>query len=404
MSLKRWGFSVIWIIALLHMPSAFAMQSDRFPTPSDYSIKMAERDGRFSYHEVPAAVGVCPLALHVFNRIKDWQRPPDQTDEPTSIQFKFRRVDDAIKVDLSLIFGPVEKSRTLPRNGLPAESISSHSLRLGESALLQELARFGIEPFEIKVVSANSRTLDPSRVINRTKSVEVVRINKARRHYFVVYKNISSKNILAMRIVYPVGESPLGSFSQSHLKPLMAPGEIYETEFQLLSPGPMAQQVAGPGKRKPGRLTVAGVVYDDLTYEGEKEDAIEVAAGIRAKQIQWPRIIGLLKDAVAAYAQDKQRALDKLKKDVAALSIEPESSDITNLAKRFSPITERELGRLIYYLKEQMSEGRRRLLLRIEYGEKLERTNSGDREHSLPEIKNDFEEGLQKLLRFGFLR
>lgn len=400
-------FSVIWLIALLHLPSAFAMQRDRFPKPSDYAVRMPGYDARFSYHEVPAAKGVCPLALHDFKRIKDWQRPPDQTDEPKAIQFKFRREGDAIEVDLSLIFGPIEKFRTLPRKGLPAESIGSYSLRLGESASLQELARFGVEPFEIKVVSAHSRAIDPSRVVNWTKSVEVVRVDKARDHYLIAFKNTSSKNIIGMRVYFPTGEAPYGGFLPSHSKPLMAPGEVYELEFY--EPGHKNKQ----GKREPVRFTVAGVVFDDFTYEGEKENAFQIAARIRGEEIQWHRIISMLKEAVAAYGQNKQRALDKLKKDAAALGTEPENSMIADLIKRFSPLTEKELSRLIYHLKDQLNGEKCALLRRIEYGESLERTNGGflesptkdgGRENWLTAQRNGYEKVLRELLSFGLLR
>ena len=405
----RWLFSLVWLILIFHIPSAFAMQVDRFPTPSDYSIKMP-RDGRTRYYEVPAAAGLCPLALHSFNRIKGWERPPDHPGDPTAIQFKFRRVEDVIEVDLSLVFGTVEKSRTLPRNGLPAESISSYSLRLGESANLVELARFGIEPFEIKVVSSNSRTLDPSRVINRTKSIEVVSIEKARRHYRITYKNISPKKIIAMRLVYPEGIGVIGCFPQSHVKPLMAPGETYINEVHFPDLGGKTQQAAGPDKRQASRFTVAGVVFDDFTYEGDRDDALQVAASVRAEQIQWPRIAVMFKEAVEAYERNKQRAIDKLKKDAAALNAEPDSSVMADMVKRFSPLTERELSRLIYHLKYQFCDERTSLIIRVEHGEKLERTTggmiriAGKDEHWLTAQRNGYEEGLRNLLSFGLLR
>ena len=212
----RWLFSLLWLIVLFHMPSAFAMQwVAPFPTPSDYSIEIPGKDGRPSYHEVPAARDDCAVLINDLKRISGWQRPPDQTNQPNSILLKFRRVDDAIKAVLSLLY-PVGKFQVVPLDDSPTVNIATYTLRLGESATLQELARFGIEPFEIKVVSATSHTIAPSHVNNLTKFVEVVRIDKARSHYRISFKNKSSKNILALRFFYPTGQATYGNFPQFH--------------------------------------------------------------------------------------------------------------------------------------------------------------------------------------------
>ncbi|HEX5735229.1 MAG TPA: hypothetical protein VF131_20535 [Blastocatellia bacterium] len=405
----RWLFSAVWLIVLFHLPPAFAMQKDAFPKPSDYSVRMPSRDHRPSYYEIPEAVGVRSALFNIFTRISDWQRPPDQRSEPTSILFHFRRVDDTIKID----FSPVFQGEKIPwaiENEIPEGSAGSYSLRVGEWAILKELASFGIEPFKIEVVPSNSRTLDTSRVGNLTKSIEVVRIDEARNHHRVTYKNISPKKVLALRIFYPMYDIHHGGFPQIQTKPIMLPGETYYGDFyEFPDSRHLTQEDVGPGKFMSSKVTVLGVVFDDFTYEGEKVDAIEVAARVRARQIQLPRLVAMLKDAVAAYGDDKQRAVNKLKKDAEALKTEPEASVIADLVKRFSPLTEKEKGKLIYYLKLEMDTERDNLLAIIENGERLERTNGGLLENCtkcenwLTVASNGYERGLRSLLSLNLL-
>ena len=104
MHYTRWLFSAVWLIVLLHLPPAFAMQRDFFPTPNDYSVRMPGPDGRAAYHEVPVAKGNCSVLVNIIRRIEGWQRPPDRKSEPNSIIFQFRRVDDEIKVGLSVVY------------------------------------------------------------------------------------------------------------------------------------------------------------------------------------------------------------------------------------------------------------------------------------------------------------
>ena len=156
-------------------------------------------------------------------------------------------------------------------------------------------------------------------------------------------------------------------------------------------------------------FTVVGVVFDDFTFEGEKEDALEIAAFVRARQILVPRMISLFKDAETTYKHDKQRALNRLKIDAAALNTEPEFSVIAHLVKRLSPLTENEMSRLIHHLKNQMSKEKRDLLERIDIGEYLERKSGGyiegsaNREHWLTMQSNGSEKYLRALSSMNLL-
>jgi hypothetical protein len=377
--------SVVLSIALLQLTPTFALQRDNFPTSSDYALKIPTKNGMTRYIDVPAATGGVYVAYD-FKRINNWQRPPDQSADPSAFQLKCRRVGEAIEIDLSVVFGSLEQFltmpviRTLPTKGLRGQLIGSYSARLGETLSLQELARFGIEPISITVVSSKSRTLGPSEIGNETKAIQVVRADKARENYRLELKNISSKNIVALRVRG-------GEAGWSLAGPLIAPAQVYIMGFSdSVLRHPQDQ----------GKIVVADVVFEDLTFEGEKEFAIKAAATKRGARIQWVRFVALLQAAIEGLKRDSQRALDNLRQQISALSEEAETRVVDELGRYFMPLTEKQLGSLIYELKDRLSREKRHMLAVIEPHEAEKASLGTNRESWLNYLKRGYEGELRK--------
>ena len=382
----RLVFPVVLSIALLQFSATLAVQRDYFPTPSDYSVKIPAMKGTDIYVEVPAATGEV-FACYEFRRINNWQRPPEQSADPSAFQLKLRRVGDAIEMDLSVVFGPIEQFRTLPTKGLQGQHIGSYSVRLSETVNLQELAGFGIEPISVTVVSSRSRILDSSEIENGTRAIELVRAEKARDHYRLLLKNISSKNI--------VGLSVKGGLSSVSNGTLIAPGQVYTMGFSDYGWRPA--QEPGSVEQTP-TLVIANVVFADLTYEGEKEFAIKVAASRQAVRIQWARIVPLLQAALEGLRQDREKALNDLRQQVSALGEEPESSIVDAVAKYFVPITDKQRIVLVCELRDILQSEKLFLLALLKYHEHEESTKGTSRESWLKHMSDAYERALKKPL------
>jgi hypothetical protein len=114
---------------------------------------------------------------------------------------------------------------TLPEGGVAGEVIGSHSGRPGESITFNELARYGLEPFTVKVVSSNARPGDPSEIINMTSSIEVLSVDKTRGKYLIALRNNSSKNVIGY-VTFVNGEK---TTSYAGKNPLLAARETIDT-------------------------------------------------------------------------------------------------------------------------------------------------------------------------------
>lgn len=366
---------------LLHLPPAFAIQRENLPTPSDLALEIPDVNGQPSYWDVPAVTGIV-LARYEFKRIKNWQRSPDQPADPSAFQLQCSREGDAIKIDLSIIFGLIEKSRTLPTEGLQGQLIGSYSARLGESLSLQELARFGIEPIKVKIVASNTRDVDPSQIQNKTKSLQVVRAETTRDYYSLLeLRNISSKSIIALNLSHQMVWSEVG--------PLIAPGRSLTTGFLRPESGWPEQRDQPPGT--PARLLpFSNVVFEDLTFEGERDFAIQIAVWRRGARIQVPRVVSLLQAAIEELQQDSQRALYNLRQRVSSLSYEPESPVIDDLARRLMPLTELQRDNLIRELRSKLKFIHDSVLATIEHYVEEEVTKGTSRESWLRLLRDNY--------------
>src|SRR5215813_8065659 len=108
---------------------------------------------------------------------------------------------NAIRVTLSVMYSEVNVQDLLRRDYKPG---GSYLIREGETARASELSQFGIEPFEMKVISAAPIVLKPGegpRIVNNTTALKVERLEKHLNSYSIWLKNVSNKDIVAYGIV-----------------------------------------------------------------------------------------------------------------------------------------------------------------------------------------------------------
>lgn len=296
MSLKSFFLTVSWLLLIL-TPS-FAQQGDsfhrnRFPKPGDLSVRLPDvRDARF-YLEVPVAIPVVPVLFPRPKRLKDWQ-PPDQQAEPSSLQLKASRNGEAVKIDVILVSNDPSESKTagnsitfttLPEGGVAGKVIGSHSGRLGESIAFNELARYGLEPFTVKVVSSNARPGDPSEIINKTSSIEVLSVDKTRGKYLIALRNNSSRNVIA-HVTSANGETSI-TYAYSGKNPLIEVGQTIDTFIGFTIRQPRNPTLNDDlDEPQDVKATIIAVVFEDYSFEGDEKSALEVIAHFRANPIQ----------------------------------------------------------------------------------------------------------------------
>jgi len=333
----RWLAFVAGLIALLSAPAA-ALQRNPFPLPTDFSLRIIDDQGRSHYYLITEAGD--RMWFGQFKRIAGWHMPASQPKDVTRVQLACRREGDRIRIDLSVGFLPLPSGpvfMTAPAEGYPGQALGSYTAGLGETVSLDALADFGIVPIEVKVVPSKAHSLDPARVANRTRAIEVVRVDRARNLFRIVLRNTSAKPVAALQLYYPVTQGPYGQVIGSGTNKIISPGEVYETQFQVSVRGRMTPQGFVQDDSVTPKVAIGGVVFDDLTYEGDKEVMLKVAANLRGEMMQAPRILSLIKPALDV--ADSRALRERLERQMAALSLYVDGRVVENRAGRYGPLT-----------------------------------------------------------------
>jgi hypothetical protein len=385
--LIRLVLSVIWLIVLSALPPAFAVQKPSTPAPDDLILEMAVHGEHISREHVSSA-GVTWAEFFEFKRLTNWRRPPDQTSDVGAIHMDFLRQGDAVKIDVVVIFGQIDLSGRQPVGRDRVKSAGDYVIRLGEAASLEGLARFGIEPIQVKVVSAKSHTLNHADIVNKTKAIEVVRVDWATDICLVMLKNISAKNIVGLQINYP-GAS-------TRTRKLIAPGQVFEDLINInesfLRPPPSK----APGVLEQPKIIVSSVLFEDSTFEGDLEPALIFMAERRGSKIQAVRIVDLLKAAIENPEPDSRRMLEMLRQQLSALSSVADIQMIDDLAARFGPFTTYQRNGLLGALRDGLSDTKQAMLERLRLYEAREALKGISLQSWLSTVKGEYEERIKK--------
>jgi hypothetical protein len=199
-----------------------------------------------------------------------------------------------------------------------------YQLSPGEQKTLTHMREFGIEPFQIKLVNADSPLPPEPNVQNFINAIEVVRVrreNKPMPAYRITVRNVSEKGVFAFKVdVTSDGqEGPSTLPDSDEGRPLMEPGK--EIELYI----PVAVSVRNgtdyvPGTAASHTINVRSVVFGDLSFEGEPDQACKFHAQVIGERLWLKGILPVLDQEIAKPdSNDQIAAAKQFKERVSAL-------------------------------------------------------------------------------------
>jgi hypothetical protein len=244
---------------------------------------------------------------------------------------------EAVRVTVSILSGSKAFENEQP--------VGTYLIRETEKISTDELKRFGIEPFEIKLVRVDASVPPvPPIVLKGVESVVV--INAMPREttlpaYRIILRNQSNKNIVALGAdVVAEGKIQMSSRPRGiDGQPLIPVGK----EYWLTVMAPKRAQ-ATPGGYVPTSLSdpeiqIKAAVFDDGTFEGDAETAAIVLAYQAGEKMELPRLIPLLESALNSNDADLSKGLRNLESQVSSLGSDAEPSTVQRLATRFPQVS-----------------------------------------------------------------
>ena len=327
-------------------------QERRFPS-ADLGLEIIMPDNRAPTHPLMIYNGGRAMTLYDrrYLKISDAKL----ADGVTGVDVWADGEGDAIRVRLSIIYNDLSNQEWWKDK--KEKVIGSFVVRENEPVRPAALAQFGIEPFEMRAVNARPVVFQPGegpRIINRTKALEVIRLEKSLDGYHTWLKNNSSKNVVAYTIL--AGRSGIGVSTVGHGNHLPAIAARATSDEKLLG---------GAYAERDG-ITIPVVVFGDGTFEGDPKMAAGFLVSAEGIRIQAPSVLGMIERTLEVGDPELPAAFEKLE---AQLSVIPEAIDkqsALELLKKEYPFFDDEIVSGLYEgLKGGLYEARNMALATI---------------------------------------
>ena len=300
------------------------------PPSSDFNIEIINLEGPF-VAPVPGAGDRSGLvARHGLRRIPAWKPSEEVPVEVSALRVSFWLEENAVRIEVSAYLGPIEsrpRVRTSVWDASKTAQVAVRLVREDETVTISEIERFGIEPFMIRVLRAAPWN-GTAETVNKTQALTVTSVAAERPDITVAVRNVSQKHIDGISW-YRVenGRRTGGSGSAARLIPA---GGVFEIRQRFdLNKTASSRQVV-----------IAAIVFEDGSFEGEPDDAAQMAADLTGLRTQISKTIQIFKNASTSLPQDSRAVFSRLKREIGALEEEADPSVVNELVTRFAKASE----------------------------------------------------------------
>lgn len=335
---KRRCIALTAFITLLLSFSGYSAPPVRQQSPTGLLMEITYYSGR-----APAYLNVPGRAWYaLFRRIPSWQPPADSLPVQ-AVNIISRLEGDSIRVTVSAFVGVRFHEKEAP--------VATYLVKEDEKITANELKQFGVEPFEIKVVRAAPISTALPQIVNNTESIAVISIvdnNSTLPSYKLSLRNLSNKNVVAMRInVLVDNRVQISSLphDQDNL-PLIKAEAISEHTVSAAKNTKMVSNDYLPDSPPNQTILISTAIFDDGSYEGDAEPAATYWAFQIGRKIQIGKIIPLIQNALNHTDSNISQAIASFKEQVASLTSNAEEEVVSKLHEAFPKLAEKTKAEL----------------------------------------------------------
>lgn len=330
--MKRISLLILLLILFSIGPTPNAQAQDSASAPTMLTLEVTYYPGRKPAYETVPGPNAKPSGawFGLFARINSSQ-PPAGAPEIEAVRVVSRVEADGVRVTVSTLSG-----RKALENEQPVGTYLIHET---EKITVEELRRFGIEPFEIRLLRVNP-TIVPVPPVRLMGVESVIVLNAMPKEttlpsFRIILRNQSNKNIIGLGVdvvadgKVQVTSKPRGIDGQR----LIPAGK----EYWLTVAAPNRAQ-STPGGYEPTvpaamEIQIKAAVFDDGTYEGDAETAIAVRGYLAGEKMELPKLISLL--GSASSNTNVTEALRDLESQVSAVGSDADTEIVQTLTAEF---------------------------------------------------------------------
>jgi hypothetical protein len=324
------GFLIVFSMGL----TLNTLAQDGASAPTMLTLEVTYYPGRKPAYETVPGPNAKPGGawFGMFAQIKSWQSPAGAP--PVEAVRVVSRVEaDGVRVTVSTLSG---------RKALENEQqVGTYLIHETEKISIDELRRFGIEPFEIRLLRVNPTIAPVPPVI--LKGVEsVVVLNAMPKEttlpsFRIILRNQSNKNIVGLGVDV-VAEGKVQLTSKPHGiegHPLIPAGKEYW--LTVAAPNRAKSTSGGYEPTVPlgMEIQIKAAVFDDGTYEGEAETAIAVRGYRAGEKMELVKVISLLGSALNSPNTNVIEGLRNLESQVSSVGSDADVQMVQTLTSEF---------------------------------------------------------------------
>ncbi|MFL6210989.1 MAG: hypothetical protein ACJ74W_19225 [Pyrinomonadaceae bacterium] len=325
--------------------------------PTGLAVEVVYEDGRPAYVQVPHWTW-----FGRFRRIESWQ-PPAGTLPVGAVRITPVVEGAAVRINVAVMFG----EKFLDKE----EQIASYLVRVGEQVEVKELTRYGVVPFQLKLVRVQPTDQQMPEIVNRARALEVLSVEPKPETfpaYAIRVRNGASKSVTAMflRSYTKVNGSPVTWMPHNQLNlPLIEPGAVYE--LTAVVPG-SAGQTTPDSYRPEGlqRVVIVAVVFADGSYEGDAERAAYIRALWWGRKVQLTRVLALIERTLGEPELEPRAGIARFKTQVAALDEADDQGALKALRADFPTLPVKSNNDLSVAVQFELHQVKRDLLKAVE--------------------------------------
>ncbi len=209
--------------------------------------------------------------------------------------------------------------------------VGTYQVGIGEQKTIEDLRKVGVEPFNITLLNTVPPLPPPPAFENRTKSIEVVSVqteNLPKPAYKVTFRNVSDKNLRALRVdVMNEGRPASSSVWQGEEgRTIIEPGGTGERYLGVLTSQRTATGFA-PSAASSNTIVIRTAVFADMSFEGDSEPACSIESILMGRRIWLQHVLALLDREVSVPIEDHIDAARQFKERLSALRYEFNESE-----------------------------------------------------------------------------
>jgi len=302
-------------------------QSPNIPKSTGLALEVAYPDKPPQYVPVPEGGSLHPSRL------------PGSRLPKTDIALICNLTPAGIRTELVAGTGALSERRAM--------QLAVYLLQANQRITVHAAANVGLVPFQITVVRVRPFAQEIPSIENRTKSIEVVRVEPLDTtfpSYKLFLRNVSSKNAVAISIgILRVNRTRLlgtGDYGRQG-QPLIKSGAVLEFVTTNWWPGTETQsngQMTAEGfvPEDLSNMSIRSVVFDDGSWEGDPGQCAERKAVSTGSKIQLARILRILHDEANFIENYGLGDLDRLRTIVTALQEEVDPNLVVEMMNRLT--------------------------------------------------------------------